>query len=288
MKAERVRAWVNSALEQPWGLWWLQGRRLVRIELNRNLFSCKAIWIYFLAFAPTVILLIHFLFETHHSFGISDDTDVFAGIVQFYYIRLGIFFGCLGIFSRLVRGEMIERSLHFYLLAPLRREILLIGKFVAGSISAVALFGTAIIAGFVLLYAGYGAAGQDYVLNGPGLGQLESYLVVVLLGCLGYGAVFLMLSLIFRNPTPAAMLVMGWEAINPVLPSMLQQISIASYLRHLMPITVTGNGIFALLTVQSEPVAGWMAALRLVLLIATVLAYSCYRIRQLEIRYATE
>lgn len=288
MKTERARAWVNSVLEQPWSLWWLQARRLVRIELKRNLFSWKAVWIYFLAFIPAFIILIRFLFETHPTFELSDDTNVLAGIVQFYYIRLGVFFGCLGIFSRLIRGEMVERSLHFYLLAPLRREVLLLGKYVAGSISSVMLFGAAMIAGFFLMYAGYGATGWDYIFSGPGLSQLEAYLVIIFFGCVGYGAVFLLLSLIFRNPTPAAMMVMGWEAINPVLPSVLQKISVASYLRHLMPITVPGSGIFALLTVQSEPVAGWVAAFRLLLLIVIVLAYSCFRIRRLEIRYTTE
>jgi hypothetical protein len=288
MKTERAVAWVKSALKQPWGLWWLQVRRLVRIELKRNLFSRKAVWIYFLAFIPTVIILIHFLFETHPAFALTNDTNVLASIVQFYYIRLGLFFGCLGIFSRLIRGEMVERSLHFYLLAPVRREILLLGKFAAGSISAVVLFGAAMIADFTLMYAGFGPAGWDYVFSGPGLGQLEAYLVVIVLGCLGYGAVFLLLSMIFRNPTPAAMLVLGWEAINPVLPSALQKISVASYLRQLMPITVPGDGIFALLTVQSEPVAGWVASFRLILLIVIILAYSCFRIRRLEIRYTTE
>jgi hypothetical protein len=34
---------------------------------------------------------------------------------------------------------MIERSLHFYLLSPVRREVLLLAKFAAGSISAVLL-----------------------------------------------------------------------------------------------------------------------------------------------------
>lgn len=281
-------AWVKSMRDNPWGLWWLQARRLVRIELRRNLLARKAVWIYFLAFVPTAIILIHLLFESHSSFALSDDTDVLAGVVQFYYIRLGIFFGCLVIFSRLIRGEMTERSIHFYLLAPVRREILLLGKFAAGSISALLLFGAAVIADFVLIYAGFGPAGQEYVLNGPGLGQLEAYLVIVVLGCLGYGAVFLLLSMTFRNPTPAAMLVLGWEAINPVMPSLLQKISVASYLRHLMPITVPGDGIFALLTVQTEPVAGWMAALGLLILIVIVLAYSCFKIRRLEIRYTAE
>lgn len=281
-------AWVKSMLDNPWGLWWLQARRLVRIELRRNLLARKAVWIYLLAFVPTAIILIHLLFESHRSFALSDDTDVLAGVVQFYYIRLGIFFGCLVIFSRLIRGEMTERSIHFYLLAPVRREILLLGKFAAGSISALLLFGAAVIGDFVLIYAGFGPAGQEYVLNGPGLGQLEAYLVIVVLGCLGYGAVFLLLSMTFRNPTPAAMLVLGWEAINPVMPSLLQKISVASYLRHLMPITVPGDGIFALLTVQTEPVAGWMAALGLLILIVIVLAYSCFKIRRLEIRYTAE
>jgi len=96
------------------------------------------------------------------------------------------------------------------------------------------------------------------------------------------------LSMIFRNPTPAAMIVLGWEAINPVLPSLLQKLSVASYLRHLMPINVPGKGIFALLTIETEPISGWAASIGLLLLITLVLSYSCYRIRSLEIRYTTD
>jgi ABC-type transport system involved in multi-copper enzyme maturation permease subunit len=275
-------------LQAPWGLWFIQAFRLTRIELRRNLFSWKATWIYFLAFVPTVILFLHFLIDRHSQSSMGEDTGILAGIIQLYYIRLGVFFGCLGIFSRLIRGEMIERSLHFYLLSPVRREVLLLAKFAAGSISALVLFGSAILADFALTYAFFGAAGSGYVFNGPGLGQLEAYLAIIILACLGYGAVFLLLSMMFRNPTPAAMLVLGWEAINPVLPSLLQKLSVASYLRHLMPVNVAAQGIFALLTVKTEPVSGWAATLGLLALIAVVLTYSCYRIRTLEIRYTTD
>lgn len=285
---QRVRGFVHLLVQQPWSLWWLQARRLARIEVRRNLLSRRAWWVYFLAFVPTVIILIHLLKESHPAFAIPEDTTVLAGIVQFYYVRLGIFFGCLGIFSRLIRGEMIERSLHFYLLSPVRREVLLLAKFAAGAISALVLFGGATIANFALIYVGFGPAGQDYVFNGPGMGQLEAYLAIVVLACLGYGSVFLLLSMMFRNPTPAALLVFAWEAINPVMPSLLQKISVASYLRHLMPVTVRGDDIFALLTVPTEPVPGWIATLGLLLLIAVVLMYSCYRMRTLEIRYTTE
>jgi ABC-type transport system involved in multi-copper enzyme maturation permease subunit len=203
-------------------------------------------------------------------------------------VRLGIFFGCLGIFSRLIRGEMIERSLHYYLLSPVRREVILLSKFFAGAVTSVVLFGAAVIADFVLMYAAYGAAGRDFMLHEPGLGQLEAYLLIVVLACLGYGAIFLLLSLMFRNPMPGAMLLLGWEAINPVLPSLLQKFSVASYLRHLMPVSVPAEGIFALLTVETEPVSAWVAVLGLLALIVVVLTYTCYRMRRLEIRYTTD
>lgn len=279
---------MQRLMRQPWGLWWLQARRLTLIEVRRNLLSWKAWWVYFLAFIPAVIILLHTVLDRHSNSGVGDDTEVLAGIVQLYYVRLGVFFGCLGIFSRLIRGEMIDRSLHFYLLSPVRREVLLLAKFAAGSISAVLLFGGATLLSFVLMYLPFGAAGQEYVFNGPGLGQLEGYLAIVSLGCLGYGAVFLLLSMMFRNPIPAAMMFMGWEAINPVLPSILQRFSVASYLRSMMPVSIPAEGVFALLTIQTEPVPVWLAALGLLLLTALVLAYSCYRIRSLEIRYSTE
>jgi ABC-type transport system involved in multi-copper enzyme maturation permease subunit len=278
----------KTLAQQPWGPWWIQGQRLTRIELRRNLFSWRATWIYFLAFIPTVIIFIHLVADKHPAFQMSEDTNILAGIIQLYYIRLGVFFGCLGIFSRLIRGEMIERSLHFYLLSPVRREVLLLAKFAAGSISAICLFTCAIVADFALMYVGFGAAGRDYIFNGPGLGELEAYLAIIVLACFGYGAIFLLLSMMFRNPTPAAMLVLGWEAINPVLPSLLQKLSVASYLRHLMPVKVAAQGIFVLLTVETEPVSGWAATAGLLLLIAMVLFYSCYRVRKLEIRYTTE
>src|SRR5262249_13926277 len=158
----------------------------------------------------------------------SDDTQVLAGVVQLYYVRLGVFFGCLGIFSRLIRGEMIERSLHYYLLSPGRREGILLAKFFVGAGGCVVLFWGAVLVDFVLMYAGYGAAGTDYMLHGQGFGQIEAYLLITVLACLGYGSIFLLLSLVFRNPMPGALLIWGWEAINPVMPSLMQKLSVAS------------------------------------------------------------
>ena len=66
----------------------------------------------------------------HHSIG--EDSLVFAGMFMFYYLRAGIFFGCMGIFANLFRGEMLEKTLHYYFLTPMRREVLVAGKYLAG------------------------------------------------------------------------------------------------------------------------------------------------------------
>ncbi len=66
MMMDAMASFIEHLAQQPWGLWWLQARRLVRMEVRRNLFSWKAGWVYFLAFIPTVIIFIHAVFEAHH------------------------------------------------------------------------------------------------------------------------------------------------------------------------------------------------------------------------------
>ncbi len=278
-------AWA-ALKRQPWRLWISQFRTLLRMELRKTFGARRGFWIYLLAYAPVVVIALHAFFDTHSRQ--QENTLVLAGIIQFYYLRLALFFGCMAIFTRLIRGEMVERSLHYYLLAPVRRELLVIAKFVSGFLTATYFFGSAILASCVLMYSNNGAAGLDYIFNGPGWQQMWAYLGVTVLACLGYGAVFLAFSLAFKNPIVPGVVLLGWEAINPVLPALLQKFSIIFYLRHLMPVDVPAQGILALLTVVTEPVPHWLAALGIVVLAAAVLVFACYRVRRLEISYTTD
>ena len=69
------------------------------------------------------------------------------------------------------------------------------------------VFGTGILASFSLMYVHFDAA-KNFVLNGPGLVHLRVYLLVATLACLGYGAVFLAMSLLFKNPIVPALVVL--------------------------------------------------------------------------------
>lgn len=281
-----ARAIATRLQNQPWNLWAIQAATVIRMETRKNFFTRRGFWIYLLAFAPVGIIGIHALVD--RSSNMREDTTVLAGIFQFYYLRLALFFGCMGIFTRLFRGEMIQRNLHYYLLAPIRREVLLIAKFVAGCITASWLFGLGVLASFVLMYLHYGPMGLQYIFDGRGMGQLAAYLGITVLASIGYGAVFLALSMTFRNPIVPGIVLLGWEAINPILPSTLQKLSVIFYLRHLTPIEVPAEGIFALLTVITDPVPAWAATLGLIVLTVTVLSYACLRVRQLEINYTTD
>ncbi|HJW99387.1 MAG TPA: hypothetical protein VJ453_04475 [Terriglobales bacterium] len=278
----------NTLAEQPWELWLRQTAAILRMDLRKNFLSRRGIWIYLLAFAPVAVITLHIIIDRHSVGSIRTDTEVLAGIFQFFYLRFGIFFGCLGIFTWLFRGEIIEKSLHYYFLAPVKREVLLAGKFLGGLVTSVTLFGLGVLASFAMMYLHFGDAGQYYVFNGPGMGQLLAYLGVTVLACIGYGSIFLALSLLLKNPIVPAVLVLGWETFTPVLPTLAQRFSITYYLKQLCPVTIPGEGFLALFTVVTEPVSTLSAILGPIVLATLVLLLACKFVRRLEISYVAE
>jgi ABC-type transport system involved in multi-copper enzyme maturation permease subunit len=283
----RAKEWTQ---EQPWELYATQIFVLMRNEVRRNLFTRRRLWVYLLAVIPVVILLIHNTFSNHTAepFYIEMETRVLARIVDLYYVRLGIFFACMGIFTWLFRGEMVERTLHYQFLVAVRREVLVIGKFLAGTLISISLFESAVLACFYLTYDRFGAAGWSYVFDGPGLHQLLAYLLVTGLACIGYGSVFLALSLLFKNPIVPGVVLMGWETIAPILPAWAQRLSVTSYLRHLCPVKLPVEGPLAIFTVVAEPVPPVLAILGLLCLSVAVLVLSCFLIDRIEISYTAE
>lgn len=268
-----------------WPLRRRQAWQAMRMELLRTFTAWGTLRLLFLAFAPALIIAAH-ASERHHC-RLDEETLVLAGIIQLYYVRVGVFFGCLGIFVRLVRGELAERTLHYAFLAPVRREVLVVGKFLAGALSTTVVFGAGILASFILTYAHF-AAGQNFVRHGPGLAHLRAYVLVAVLACLGYGAVFLALSLLLKNPVVPAVVVFFWEGINGALPVWLKRLSVTYYLKPLFPVELPVPGLLGLFTVVAEPTPPWLAVSGLLAFAALVLAFACWRIRRLEVLYSSD
>jgi hypothetical protein len=277
--------------KQPWGSWAGQVGILIQREVRRQLFTRRRTWVFLLAFAPVCITAIHRFVPTsdpRDAAALAGDTEVLAGIIQFYYVRLGLFFACMGIFTWLFRGEMVERTLHYSFLSSVRREVLVVGKFLAGAVTAIILFEAALLGCFYFVYSRFGPLGTEYMFHGHGLQQMGSYAMVMALGALGYGAVFLGLSLVFKNPIVPGALLLGWETITPILPRSLQMLSVTFYLKQLYPVHVSAPGILNLFTVVPEPLPAYLAALGLLCFTALVVVFSCFQIRRTEITYTSD
>jgi ABC-type transport system involved in multi-copper enzyme maturation permease subunit len=271
-----------SAAPLPWGLFRRQLTAILRLEVKKSFFGKRALGLYALAAMPVVIFALHAIvarFITHPN-ELAEGTKTFATLYQTFLLRLVIFFGCVEIFGNLIRREMLERTLHYYFLSPVRREVLASAKYLTGLLVAFTLFGGSTIASFVLSYVPFN--GLDlFFFHGPGFAHLLAYVFVTFLACLGYGAVFLAFGFFFKSPAIPAVIVFGWEGINFLLPPLLKKISMIHYLESLCPVPIS-LGPFALPADAPSP---WLAVPGIFLLTAALLAISGWKVRRMEISY---
>lgn len=285
-----------------WSLWTRQILAIMRIDLRKTFFARRGLWIYLLAFSPEIPMIGHWLFDAHRQSNAATDTlgqdvQIFAGIFQFFYLRIAIFFGCVGIFANLFRGEMMDKSLHYYMLAPVRREVMVAGKFLSGLTAAIVIFGGSTLLQFPAMFWHHGRELMNaYMFAGPGLSHLTSYFVASVLACVGYGSLFLAAGVLSRNPLIPAAGLLIWESVNGFLPALLKKISVIYWLQSICPIPMASHGlqgnrpnnIMELLVIDIDPAPAHMAVINLLLLSGFVIVWAALRARKLEIAYGTD
>jgi hypothetical protein len=222
----------------------------------------------------------------------EEDRTIFAGVFQFFYLRLAIFFGCLGMFIYLFRGEMTNRTLHYWFLAPARREVLLAGKYVAGLIASAVIFVAGALLAFAAMLWPHDAVEVQAYWNAGGAAHAYWYAAAAALGCVGYGSVFLAIGLYVRNPIIPAAALLAWEGVNGILPHALQKISILYYLQSLCPVPAPMESdaptLIRLLAVPAAPASRPGALLGLTILTAFVLWIAGRAVRRMQISYGAE
>ena len=133
---------VSRTRASSWSLWMRQTLAILRLEIKKNFLSRRAFLLYLMAGLPLVLLSALALFPppTDDLGTFSEMSQVFAAIYGGLILRTLIFFGCAWVFMNLFRGEVVDRSLHYYFLAPVRREVLVVGKYLSGLIATIVLF----------------------------------------------------------------------------------------------------------------------------------------------------
>jgi len=263
-------------------LWLKQTTAIARFELKRFILARRWIGIYVLALAPVILMYARSRLRMPEDNGPAAASQGFAIVFQFM-VEFGIFISCAVVFSQLFRGDILEKTLHFPLLAPVRREIIAAGKYLAGVMLVATLFSVSTAAALLLRYSG-AAAFTAFFFDGPGWLHLLRYVAVAILATVGYGAVFLLVGLMFKNPGVPTLFLLGWESFNFALPSVLQRFSITHYITPILPVQLD-RGPFAIVMDQTAPIVG----IPIVLAFAAVLvAIAGLFLRTVEVTYSAE
>lgn len=218
----------------------------------------------------------------------ADATVVFAAVYRTFALTMIAFFACMMVFLNLVRREMRDRSLHYFFLSPVRREVVVAGKYAAGVAATFLVLGLSVALSHLMMYAPFLRLARPEVerffLSGPGSGHLAAYVGITLLATVGYGAVFLAISVHFKNPILPALAVYGWEWLHFLMPPMLKKLSVIHYLGALVPVPVS-EGPFALI---GEQPPAWLALTGLLAFSAVLLALTMRRVRTMEVLYGED
>ena len=271
----------------PWALWFRQIGAIFFFDLQKNFLGRRSLLIYLLALLPLFPLLVLAVFQPPGSDwkDFNNYSIIYSVLYNGLILRTVVFFGCAWIFMNLFRGEIVDRSLHYYFLSAVRREVLVVGKYFSGLVTSIVLFGFTTIVGMLLLYfPHFSSQSMRYFTEGQGLTQLLAYAGITVLACVGYGAFFVVVGLFVRNPIIPALLLYGWEWLNFLLPPLLKKVSVIHYLNSLVPVPVS-EGPFA---VVAEPTPVWIAIPSMLVVTLVVLVIAAYRIRHLEIHYGSD
>lgn len=270
-----------------WALWLRQIAAIFRLEIEKNFLGRRSILIYLIALLPLFPLMILALFtppgDEWQDF--NNYSPIYAVLYNGLILRTVVFFGSAWIFMNLFRGEIVDRSLHYYFLSAVRREVLVIGKYFSGLVTTIVLFtGTTVVAMLLLYFPHFYSQSLRYFTEGRGLSQLLTYAGITMLACVGYGAFFLVVGLFVRNPIIPAVLLYFLEWLNFLLPPLLKKISVIHYLNSLVPVPLS-EGPFA---VVADPTPAYIAIPSMLGVTLLVLILAAYRIRHMEIRYGSD
>ena len=261
-----------------------------RLEFRKRFLGKRAIPVYMLAMIPLALFggyaIMRLIFSQNDEFNLGQERVAYAVLYRMLILRFVIFFGCVAVFVPLFRGDILDRSIHYYFLAPVKRSTLTMAKYVSGLVASLVLFNAVTLASWCFMYV---AGGPEILFDQlgslHGLGELASYLLVTSLACVGYGAVFLVAGVLMKNPIVPALAILGWETINALLPPVLKKLSIIHYLESLLPVSIPQTSGIQIL---ADPASPWVAIPGILGLAVLLVVFAIKRVRRMEVLYGIE
>jgi ABC-type transport system involved in multi-copper enzyme maturation permease subunit len=191
---------------------------------------------------------------------------LFGMMMWLLYIRfiipvLGVFYG-----TALIADEVEDKTITYLFTRPVRRAAVLLGKYLAYLACTVLLVLPSVVLVFLLIVPlGGGSIGQSFPMLLEDLGML-------IVGLIGYGAVFAWVGARLRRPLVIGLVfAFGWEPAVLLFPGYLNRLTVAYYLQALVPhAMVQDSAVSALmqLVLEVPPVSTSLGSLAVIAALA--------------------
>ncbi len=261
-----------------------QIRTVAGVDFRRTLGGRRTLALALYCSLPVVVALIRSVwFPEAARMDVGRTTHELAQIFSLFHLRFIVFFGCAFLFVKSFRGEVLQQILHLTLLLPIRRRDLIIGKYFGALAVALAVFLPSTVALIVMYRLANGLEKTVQMMtSAQGLGHLAAYVGITAVAVVGYGALFLLAGLFFKNPMVPAALYLGFEALAPFLPFPIRVFSIARHLHALLPVPVS----LGPLAVTGADMPGWLAVILILAVAAIAVRLAGRRAQGHEIDYS--
>ncbi|MBC7348395.1 MAG: ABC transporter permease [Candidatus Aminicenantes bacterium] len=184
--------------------------------------------------------------------------------LQFLIVLLGLFYG-----SSLVVEELDNRTLPYLTSRPLGRASMVMGKYLAYLSLTTIMLVSAVWLSYLVLNLEAGFQLSD-------LGTVARYSAVLWLGLAAYLAFFSFLGTWLKKPILVGLAFgFGWESVIQYFPGTTQKLSVAHYLKSLLPQYASSSGKLGFLFIRLEPTKPWLAVLILAAITVVFLALAC-------------
>ncbi|MFC1852472.1 ABC transporter permease [candidate division CSSED10-310 bacterium] len=290
MESNVARRVQNTSAPSHWKLWLSQLKGIFRLEIKRNLVQKRNLMEYLtLVSIPVILILIkaiRYFLGKGQTHSLAEMTSIYAYVFYYFYVRMVIFFFSLSLFTKLIKSEVADRTIHYYFLTPVKRSLIILGKYISGLSITFSFISISVFLSYILFYVPCGTAEMSkHFLQGPGFDLIGSFLLIIFLGCMAYGALFLLLGLTFKNPLVVGLFFLLWEVLSALLPARFKAFTIIFYLNSLMPITVIPQDSLALL---ADPASLGRCLFSLGFFVIILLAIAALMIKHKQVDYATE
>jgi ABC-2 family transporter protein len=210
--------------------------RVFELSLGEMLWSRRTVFLAIVVGSPVLVAAVIRIVD---SMGVTpfrlngqrvDYSAIFGMMIWLLFLRfivpvLGVFYG-----TSLIADEVEDKTITYLFTRPVRRGAVLLGKYLAYLACTVLLVLPSVVVVFFLIVplAG-GSIGQSFPTLIEDLGML-------IVGLIGYGAVFAWVGARLRRPLVIGLVfAFGWEPAVLLFPGYLKRLTVAYYLQALVP-----------------------------------------------------